>query len=188
MTETLIQIRISNLNSRDLFACNWLRAPATTQTHRLLPRRPRNWFADDHVAHWGRDLVALRPRARRLQYKTLAMRSNPRNNLPGSPILWHGRTILVSRWAWNSKCRLWAVYDEPFTPTTEEVELLDDLEPAGNSKSGQGQVATAPHALARSPAPRRTDAPRYGMRGGDPTRYAADARGGGVSNAPRGYR
>jgi hypothetical protein len=26
VTETRIQIRISNLNSRDLFACKWLRA------------------------------------------------------------------------------------------------------------------------------------------------------------------
>src|SRR5262245_49571470 len=43
-------------------------------------------------------------------------------------------------------------------------------------------------ALARSPAPRRTDAPRCGMRG-DPTirgkRYGADVGGGGVSHAPR---
>jgi hypothetical protein len=53
---------------------------------RLLPRYPRSRFADDHVAHWGRDLVALRPRARRLRCKTLAMRSNPRNNPPGSPL------------------------------------------------------------------------------------------------------
>jgi len=75
-------------------------------------------------------------------------------------------------------------------PRQEKVELRDDLEPAGNSKPAQGHVATAPHALARSPAPRRTDAPRCGMRG-DPTirgkRYGADAGGGGVSHAPRGY-
>ena len=31
VTETRIQIRISNLNSRDLFACKWLRAPATNE-------------------------------------------------------------------------------------------------------------------------------------------------------------
>ena len=31
VTETRIQIRISNLNSRDLFACKWLRAPATNK-------------------------------------------------------------------------------------------------------------------------------------------------------------
>jgi hypothetical protein len=29
VTETRIQIRISNLNSKYLFACKWLRAPAT---------------------------------------------------------------------------------------------------------------------------------------------------------------
>jgi hypothetical protein len=36
--ETRIQVRISNLNSRDLFACRWLRAPATKQTEGLAIR------------------------------------------------------------------------------------------------------------------------------------------------------
>ena len=40
VTETRIQIRISNLNSRDLFACKWLRAPATMNDEGLATSAP----------------------------------------------------------------------------------------------------------------------------------------------------
>jgi hypothetical protein len=40
VTETRIQIRISNLNSRDLFACKWLRARDLNQRLRPSGLRP----------------------------------------------------------------------------------------------------------------------------------------------------
>jgi len=49
VTETRIQIRISNLNSRDLFACKWLRAPATKQYEGLAIRSTPIFFHDQRV-------------------------------------------------------------------------------------------------------------------------------------------
>src|SRR6266853_1619555 len=55
-----IQMRISNLNSTDLFACKWLRAPATKRDEGLAAIRPANPFRLPrlHPGNWKRLMSA----------------------------------------------------------------------------------------------------------------------------------